>query len=385
MYSRATGQVCALKTFRDELLADSAAREAFKKEALLWVNLEEHPCILAAQFVDEVSGRLFVMMDYVAPDAQGRVSLGDHLALSRAPMDADQTLFWAIQFCMGMEHATAHGIECHRDIKPANILVTQDGTLKIADFGLAAAAEMAWRGKSNPGASLAADGGGSGLGFSVIQTEGKVMCGTPGYMAPEVYRGEGAGTRSDIYSFGLVLWQMASGSPVPPFLVPYGGNIEAFMRGVYEQQVAGQVPGVDGPMAPVIARCLRPKVVERYGSFGELRGALEPIFKQRGMRVRVSQTEEGAAFWSNKGGSLLALGRHHEAIECFDKALAIDPREAGIWANKGVCLDELGNYAEAIDCYDESLAIDPRNANALLNKGTALGALGRREEAIGWL
>src|SRR5258708_1830135 len=59
---RATKEVCALKTFRDELLADAAAREAFKKEALLWVNLEEHPHILAAQFVSEASGHLFVKM-----------------------------------------------------------------------------------------------------------------------------------------------------------------------------------------------------------------------------------------------------------------------------------------------------------------------------------
>ena len=59
-YDRATKEVCALKTFRDELLADAAAREAFKKEALLWVKLEEHPFILAARWVTEVSGRLFV-------------------------------------------------------------------------------------------------------------------------------------------------------------------------------------------------------------------------------------------------------------------------------------------------------------------------------------
>ena len=84
-FSRSTKGVYALKTFRDELLGDAAAREAFKKEALLWVNLEAHPFILAARWAEEVSGRLFVAMDYVAPDAHGRASLADYLARGAAP------------------------------------------------------------------------------------------------------------------------------------------------------------------------------------------------------------------------------------------------------------------------------------------------------------
>ena len=126
-------------------------KENFKREALLWVNLEEHPFILAARFVEEFSGRLFVAMDYIAPDDRGRVSLADHLAAARGPLDTDQALQWAIMFCYGMEHANQRGIKCHRDIKPANILIRQDGTLLISDFGLAAAAEAAWKGQGRLG------------------------------------------------------------------------------------------------------------------------------------------------------------------------------------------------------------------------------------------
>ncbi len=213
VYDREDGDVCALKTFRDEFLADAAARGAFRREALLWVNLDEHPFILAAQYIEEFSGRLFVGMNYIAPDERGWVSLADHLVRFRNGQDADQALKWAIQFCRGMEHANAHGIEAHRDIKPTNILISQDGTLKISDFGLAAAAAHA--SPTGPSGSIVT-GGSDGVGLSVVLSGGRRVSGTPGYIAPEVFRGEKADVRSDIYSFGLVLWQMAAGSRKPP-------------------------------------------------------------------------------------------------------------------------------------------------------------------------
>ena len=376
--------VCALKTFRDEFLADTTARKVFKNEVLLWVNLEKHPFILVAQLAEEIYGRLFVVMDYIARDDRGRVSLADHLARAGGPLDANQVLKWAVQFCLGMEHAQAHGINCHRDIKPANILITQDGTLKISDFGLATAAEGAWRETGGPGGSLVTGGPEGGFGLSLMQTEGKAQCGTPGYMPPEVYRGEGADIRSDIYSFGLVLWQMAAGSPVPPFVAPYRGNLEGYMREIYEQQMTGRVPRLGGFLGPVIERCLCPRPAERYGSFGELRVALEPILERKtGKKIEVPLVgEKTAGFWINKGYSLGALGRHEEAIRCYDQTLAIDPRYAMAWNNKGTSLAALGRREEAIRCYDQALAIDPRYARAWNNKGIALDDLGRREEAI---
>ena len=383
-YDRRTEEVCALKTFRDELLGDAAAREAFKREALLWVNLERHPFILAARWVEEVSGRLFVEMEHVAPDARDRVSLADHLARAGGPVDADQTLKWAIQFCLGMEHAQARGIKCHRDIKPANILITQDGTLKISDFGLAAGAEVAWRVTGSRDGSLVTGGAEGRFGLSLMQTGGKARCGTPGYMAPEVYRVEGADIRSDLYSFGLVLWQMTTGNPGLPFVVLYRGDMERYLRQIYQQQMSGRAPRVDGSLGPVIQRCLCPKPAERYGSFGELRGALEPILERKtGKKLEVPRVrEKTAAFWINKGGSLDALGRFQEAIRCFDQALAIDPVSAHAWSNKGNALTALGRREEAVGCYDQALAIDQRIAEVWSNKGVALYRLGRRMEAI---
>jgi serine/threonine protein kinase len=381
--NRQTGEVCALKTFRSEFLADGNARKAFKKEAVLWVNLDEHPFILTARWVEEFSGRLFVQMDYVALDKQGRVNLANHLAKAGGPLDPDQVLEWAIQFCMGMEHAVAHGIKCHRDIKPANILITRDGILKITDFGLAAATEAAGRSAACQSDAMVTGSAENGFGFSLLDANERV-CGTPGYIPPEIYRGEPADIRSDIYNFGLVLWQMATGSEIPPFVVPFRGDMEVFLRGVYQEQMADRPPRISRPLWPVVKRCLRPKPTRRYRDFGELRDDLAAILWRRtGRTIRLPEAgEQSAAFWNNKGGSLNELGRYEEAIGCCDKALEIDPRNAGAWGNKGNALGALGRHEEAIGCYDKVLEIDPRDALAWYNKGNALYALGRHEEAI---
>ena len=383
-YSRKTCEVGALKTFRNEFLADPAARHAFKREALLWLNLERHPFIVPALLVTEDSGRLFLMLEYITPDAQGRVTLADHLARAGGPFHPSQVLKWAIQFCLGMEHANAHGVLLHRDIKPANILITQDGTLRISDFGLAAGAEAAWKTTTGHAGSFAAGAKQGGFTFSLIQADGKAVCGTPGYMAPELYRSERPDVRSDIYSFGLVLAQMAAGNPHPPFMVPWTGDMPSFCRAVYELQISGRMPRMEGPLREVVHRCLQPRPSERYGSFSELRAALQPLWESTtGRKFETPQTEDRTAEdWTNRSFSLCALGRHEEAVRCCDKALALNPRHAFAWGNRGAALAALGRYNESAASYDKALAIDPREAGLWSNKGMALSALGRHEESL---
>jgi tetratricopeptide (TPR) repeat protein len=381
---RESGVPCALKTIRTELLAQPPSREAFKREALLWVNLEQHPFILVARHVFEFSRRLFVGMDYIAADPKGRVSLADHLVAAREPLDTDESLKWAIQFCHGMEHAFQRGIECHRDIKPTNVLITQDGTLKISDFGLALAAEAAWKEEAR---SIVAQKSGGSFGFSLLRADGKRICGTPGYIAPEILLGRQGDVQSDIYSFGLVMWQMARGSSVPPFHVPYEkvANIEEYLRRVFDQQMKKRVPDVGSPMQLAIERCLSPEPSQRYVSFKELRRELDLIFRRRTGRVieLPRSPDRTASAWQNKGVSLNELGRHEEAIACYDKALEIDPGDGNTWSNKGTALGALGRYQDAIACLDQALRLNPESAPAWSNKGNALDSLGRCEEALG--
>jgi tetratricopeptide (TPR) repeat protein len=382
----------------DRLLA------AFKQEALVWVNLERHPFILPAIWVEEIrhgriatvddsgkltldkrasqvpSGRLVVIMDYVEADAQGRATLRDYLAAG--PLAENQVLTWGIQFCLGMEHARAHGIECHRDIKPANIMITQDGTLKVSDFGLAIATEAAWRKLMRQPAAKGED---EAFRMSLLEAERKVGRGTPGYIAPEIICcSEGASIRSDIFSFGLVLWQMVAGSPNPPYRIPDGCDTMGYVRAAYEQQISGRIPRLDGPLGAIIERCLQPQPCERYGTFQELRLALDSILERKtGRKFEMPQASgKSVAFWNNKGGSLAALGQHKEAIRCYDTALEIDPQSHKTWNNMGSALSALGRSKEALECFDRALEIDPRFAMAFENKGRELHILGRLEEAL---
>jgi tetratricopeptide (TPR) repeat protein len=375
--------VCALKTIRAELLVQPYSREAFKREALLWVNLEQHPFILVARHVFEFSRRLFVGMDYIAADPVGRVSLADHLAAARGPLDTDESLKWAIQFCYGMEHALQRGIKCHRDIKPTNILITQSRTLKITDFGLALAAEAAWRDEAR---SIVTEKGDSSFGLSLLQADGKRVCGTPGYIAPEILLGKQADERSDIYSFGLVMWQMAKGSSVPPFHVPSHevANIEEYLRRVFDQQMKKRPPDVKTPMQSAIERCLSTDPAQRYASFEELRRELGAIFLRRtGKVVELPKgTDRTAGFWKNKGVSLDELENHEEAIRCYDKALEIEPRDVNTWSNKGIALGEMGRHEAALACFDKALEFDPNSGMAWNNRGHLLELLNRHEAAI---
>jgi serine/threonine protein kinase len=390
VYNRETNSIRAVKTFRDELLADAAAREAFKKEALLWVNLDRHPFILAATWVDDFCDRLFVEMDYVAPNASGQVSLADHL-MRGSPLSTTQMLKWAVEFCLGMEHAQAHGLKCHRDIKPSNILINQEGTPKLTDFGLAEAAEAAWVAVDFKGGSRVWRSNGENIAFSLLKNEGNLRCGTPGYMPPELYRGEGADIRSDIYSFGVVLWQMATGSSVPPFVVPYWGDPEEYLRYIYNQQMTGRVhisllecSRVNSCVWPAIERCLRPKPAERWNGFAELRKLLVAILERTiGKKFQPLQVgEKTANFWVEKGSSLASLGRQEEGLSCFDQALAIDPRRKDAWSNKGTVLIALNRHEEAISCFDQALVIGPRDAIACTEKGRVLAKLGQFAGAI---
>lgn len=127
-------KVVALKTLRGDLLASRIRVKRFAAECRLWAQLGEHPNIVRAHSVEVIDGRPYVVLELV----QG----GDLYRWIGTPkLDLPQVLRFAYQFCAGLEHALRQGLQCHRDVKPGNLLVTEEGTLKITDFGLARVCE----------------------------------------------------------------------------------------------------------------------------------------------------------------------------------------------------------------------------------------------------
>ncbi len=376
VYSRDTRSVYALKTLRDEYLGDRESRDQFSKEAKVWVDLERHPYVVRAYFIEELAGRIYIGMEYIEPDEEGLNSLEGYLG--RRQPDLVQSLRWAIQFCHGMEHAQDCGIRCHRDVKPANIMITREGVVKITDFGFADVID-------NTRARHATD---------PLRRRKRLRpeftgFGTPMYMPPEQFQNAArCDQRSDIYSFGVVLYQMASHGrfPYETRLRAHDMNKSAatVWREMHRLHTDAYVVHLASPLFPVIQRCLQKDPSSRYQTFRELRLDLEPLLKKQGGETIESSHRDNLEAWElyNKAYSLSSLGHLDEAVAYYDKVLALEPGNTDAWNNKGVCLRKLGKLDESLSCYDRATENDRRNASAWSNRGNCLYTLGRYAEAL---
>lgn len=377
VYDNDSQNIYALKTFHKEFLADPETRNLFRKEANILVELGKHPYLVNTFFIDEVSGRLIILMEHIAPNEQGLNSLAGYLQTQ--PPSLEQSLRWTIQVCLGMEYAVSKGIGAHRDIKPENILVSQDGIAKISDFGLAGRLDLIPK-------NFAGLVGNSGV-FN--RTQKGVAFGTPTHMSPEQFiDAASCDVRSDIYSFGVVLFQMASKGYLP-FLAaaPRNNSQEEGIRFVSEMQELhsqAQIPRLDSVLSPLIIRCLEKQPNKRYQSFAELRLEAERILKaQTGEVIKPPPVDELSGWELNsKGNSLIALGRYEDALHYYDRALQLHPRYALALTNKSRSLYLLGRYEESLRVVDKALELAPNFVTALNNKANSLDALERYEEAI---
>ena len=237
----------AIKVLRRGSLSDDAARKRFRKEALSLARLN-HPNIATIHEFGSEGDIDFLVTEYIA-------GMTLDAKLAAGPLPATDVFRLGLQFAQGLAAAHQQGI-VHRDLKPGNLRLTTDGRLKILDFGLAQFMPQA-----------------SDQGLTVTLTQSQEITGTLPYMAPEQLRGDAPDARSDVWSAGAVLYEMATGQR--PFVEK---NSALLINSILNQsvQMAGQLnPAVPPVLDEVIRKALAKEPTQRYQTGGELAVGLE--------------------------------------------------------------------------------------------------------------
>ncbi len=231
----------ALKVLPQASIIDEERKRRFVQEARSASALN-HPNIVSIYDTDRIDGIDFITMECVPGKTLAQV-------IGRKALSPPQALTYATQIAAALAAAHAVGI-VHRDLKPGNVMITAEGQVKILDFGLAKLAEPT---------------GGE------ASTDMAWILGTPAYMSPEQAEGKRVDARSDIFSFGTVLYEMLAGRPA--FLrESTSGTVAAILR-----DEPAPIPGLAPAIARLIAHCLQKDPNRRYHAIADVRIVLEDV------------------------------------------------------------------------------------------------------------
>ncbi len=278
------GRLVALKFLPEDSIRDPRALERFKREARTASALD-HPNICTIYEIDEDKGRSFIAMQLLEGHTL-RERIGDK------PVPLGTLLDWALQITDALQAAHAKGV-MHRDIKPANIFITERGQAKILDFGLAklAAPDM----KTSTQETISMQGPLTHTGAAI---------GTVAYMSPEQARGEMLDARTDLFSFGVLLYEMATGRQA--FSGPTWAVTVHAILGQAPMSLNESVPGLPQRLQEIIDKALIKNRDLRYQSAAHIHRDLLQLKKdfEAGKSLK---TVKVAATWSPQRKQRIAL------------------------------------------------------------------------------
>jgi len=353
-----------LKTY--QFKSGTNNQQQFIAEAHAWINAGAHQNIVQAYWVRKLDGQTYVAAEYIAPDENGRNTLSHFLNDGLLKMEV--VLQWAAQFCFGMDYAHSNGVLVHRDIKPDNLMIDQDGTLKITDFGLAKSIDKS---EVKPQRSWWPFGTKVIANESASHTKTGSAMGTYPYMAPEQFvDAKNVDHRADIYSFGIILYQMVTGNKYPYQINSNAPNLGMEYFRAHSQEMPLMV---DSPLMPIISHCLEKKVGNRYRDYDALLSDIKTLAKRLNIIIpsQVHVLKEDEALYA-KAQSYVALGDSKKALELINEYTVRYPENACGWTEKGRIHWGEQEYTEAIKATKKSLAINPNNSHAWNNLGIML-------------
>ncbi len=294
------GRFVALKQLGPTMARSATYRERLRREAQAAAALT-HPGICTVYALEEIDGELFIASELV----EGR-TLRDEIDSGRSSFETILRTSRELASALGSAHEK--GI-AHRDLKPENLMRTRDGRLKVLDFGLARI-ETVPEGVASGSPNLTLPG---------------MLVGTPAYMAPEQVNRQAADARADVFAFGSVMYEYASG--VHPFAA---ANPIATLARVLESDASpleARVPSLPRAYCVVIERCLRKSAGERFQSAGDIAAALDLIDLS-------TPTIHRSTWWRVHQLALIAMYVVASAVAWGFKESF--PRDASLWLFIGV-------------------------------------------------
>jgi eukaryotic-like serine/threonine-protein kinase len=319
-------RLVALKTITAGVADYPNLLERFYREAQSAGGLQ-HPNIVTIYDMGEASGTPYIAMELIEGETL------EQLIAERPDLPLSLKLTYAIQACRAFDYAHKRGI-VHRDIKPANVMLSKEGTVKVVDFGIARVLESS-------------------------KTQTGMLIGTFAYMSPEQYHGEHADERSDIWSFGILLFELLT------YQKPFGGeNPASLMHSICHKdptslrQVAPECPP---ELEAVLQKILQKSPAERFQTMEDLMLELDPICK--GLQSAT------VAKLVDQGRDLVKQGNYSQARDLLRQALQVESTNT-----------QARSLLEKVNAELKRVLIRPK-AQQFVEKGLELLAQGKVQEA----